>query len=204
MNKVQTINGLHHEAMEFTGRSMRAKRYGETEEYLRFTRLALEKEAAAADLMVDEDIEPTRSVLHRSAATLAWRCQEYKRAKKLIRRALAGSPPGVIERELTELLGKVETALGNGARQPAEGIKTTDQSASQIGVLKIATALNASECVLITRDDEKWTIELPDELMNEILGEYFNKEVQVVGKRMKRTRLLQRIRVERKDQIRAI
>ena len=113
MNRVQiqTINSLHHEAMEYTGRSMRAKRYGETEEYLHFTRLALEKEAAAADLMADEDIEPTRSVLHRSAATLAWRCEQYDEAKRLIYRGLEGNPPNEIARELSDLLDKVEAAL---------------------------------------------------------------------------------------------
>ena len=116
--QIQTINGLHHEAMEYTGRSMRAKRYGEREKYLHFTRLALEKEAAAADLMADEPIEPTRSVLHRSAATLAWRCQDYDTARKLIYRALDGNPPPAIEWELEDLLAKVQAALAEDPSLP--------------------------------------------------------------------------------------
>lgn len=112
-DKVRKVNGLHNEAMELSDRSFVARRYGDREDYLRYTRMALEKEAAAADLMVDEDIEPTRSVLHRSAATLAWRCTEYDRAKRLVYRALAGNPPADIEFELHDLLGDIKLALAS-------------------------------------------------------------------------------------------
>lgn len=109
-----TVASLHREAMELGDKSFLARRYGKREEYLRLTKLAYEKEAAAADLMVDEfDIEPTRSVLHRSAATLAWRCEMYVEAKRLICRALAGNPPPDIEYELDELLEKVNSALAS-------------------------------------------------------------------------------------------
>jgi len=113
---------LHRKAMGFADESMVARLLGDREEYLRLTKLALEKEAAAAELMVDEDIEPTRSVLHRSAATLAWRCQEYDRAKRLAYRALAGNPPPEIEWELKDLLGTVRLEeagihLGKGQLQ---------------------------------------------------------------------------------------
>ena len=77
--------------MEYTDRSFVARRYGNREEYLHYTRLAYEKEAAAAQLMKDEDVEPTRSVLHRSAATLAWRCEIYDKAKKLIHPAISNT-----------------------------------------------------------------------------------------------------------------
>lgn len=108
--------------MEYADESFVARLEKDRERYLHFTRLALEKEAEAADLMVDEDIEPTRSVLHRSAATLAWRCQEYGRAKRLAYRALAGNPPSDIEWELNDLLSTVRLEeagirLGKGQLQ---------------------------------------------------------------------------------------
>ena len=112
-DKVRKVNSLHREAMELSDRSFVARRYGDRDDYLRYTRMALEKEAAAADLMVDDDIEPTRSVLHRSAATLAWRCEEFQRAKRLIYRALAGNPPADIEFELNDLLGDIKLALSS-------------------------------------------------------------------------------------------
>ncbi len=100
--------------MELGDQSFVARRYGNRAEYLRLTELAFEKEAAAADLMVDDiDIEPTRSVLHRSAATLAWRCELYADAKRLICRGLAGKPPPEIEEELLDLQKKVDAALEN-------------------------------------------------------------------------------------------
>ena len=108
-----TVASLHREAMELGDKSFLARRYGKRKEYLRLTELAYEKEAAAADLMVDEDIEPTRSVLHRSAATLAWRCEMFDEAKRLICRALAGNPPPDIEYELKDLLEKVNSALAS-------------------------------------------------------------------------------------------
>ena len=199
--KAQSVRQLHDEAMEYTDRSFIARRLKNHEEYLRYTKLAFEKEAAAADLMVDEeDIEPTRSVLHRSAATLAWRCEMHEEARRLIYRALAGNPPPGIEWELNDLLGKVDQALAKGANH----FKATDQTISKVGVLKTARANATSECELLTDDRSKWTIEVPDDMMNEILGAYFNKRVQVEGKRMRKNRLLQRIRLERIEQIRAI
>ena len=98
--KVREVNRLHRKAMEFADESFVVRLEGNREQYLHLTRLAYEKEAAAADLMVDEDVEPTRSVLHRSAATLALRCEMYEEAKRLIYRALAGQPPSDIGRRI--------------------------------------------------------------------------------------------------------
>ncbi len=106
-HKAREVKRLHRKSMEYADEAYIAQLEGDREQYLHYTRLALEKEVAAADLMVDEDIEPTRSVLHRSAATLAWRCQEYDRAKRLAYRALAGNPPSDIDWELNDLLSTV-------------------------------------------------------------------------------------------------
>lgn len=110
-DKKQSVRRLHNEAMDFTDRSLSAQRFGQRDEYLYYTRLAYQKEAEAAQLMADEeDIEPTRSVLHRSAAALAYRCEKYREAKRLIYRALSGNTPVDIETELYDLLKKVQNA----------------------------------------------------------------------------------------------
>ena len=97
--------------MEFADKAELAKLFGESDKFLSLTEQAFLKEKAAADLMVDKlEIEPTRSVLHRSAATLAWRCGKFEEAKKLAYRALAGNPPAEIEVELYELLDAVKLA----------------------------------------------------------------------------------------------
>ena len=102
--------------MEYTDESFVARGLNERDEYLRLTRLAFEKESAAADLLANEKVEPSRAILHRSAATLAYRCEKHEEAKRLIHRALAGSPPRDIEVELNELLGKVNLALANSSK----------------------------------------------------------------------------------------
>ena len=118
MNKVEAVSNLHDEAMEYTDLSLRARVFNEHDNFLRYTRLALEKESAAADLMVDEDVEPTRAILHRSAATLAWRCEMHDEAKRLIYRGLEGNPPADIKWELEDLLAKVEAAIAESAPAP--------------------------------------------------------------------------------------
>ncbi len=73
-------------------------------------RSAFEKESKAAEIWSKiSGQEPTRSVLYRSAATLAVDCAEYGEAELLIEKGLSGSPPGDIAEELRELLEVVHT-----------------------------------------------------------------------------------------------
>lgn len=109
--KVQSVSRLHKEAMDYTDRSFTARRLNDRNGFLYFSKLAYEKEKEAAQLLKDEYIEPTRSILYRSAATLAFRCEMHQEAKRLIYQALAGNPPDDIEEELNDLLGKVKLAL---------------------------------------------------------------------------------------------
>lgn len=71
-------------------------------------RSAFEREFKAAGLVAPRiDFEPTRSVLHRSAAALALEFDDYRSAEKLIAIALAGEPPEEIAEELRNLLEQV-------------------------------------------------------------------------------------------------
>jgi hypothetical protein len=66
---------------------------------------ALDKERKAADLWDQASgLEPTRSILYRSAASLAWNCQDYAETERLAKKGLEGDPPGDIAWELEELL----------------------------------------------------------------------------------------------------
>ena len=114
------INDKHHQAMDFTDSAMLARRTGNTAQAAALFRQAFECEREAADLTVDAlDAEPTRSVLHRSAATLALDCGDYRAAERLIARALTGNPPDEIADELRELLQQVYIAWGYPQRSPA-------------------------------------------------------------------------------------
>ncbi len=102
---MQTVETLHREAMELVDQVVLARQRGDLESVLEIARKAFEKERAAADLVADQfDLEPTRAVLHRSAATLAVECGELRDAERLIGRALAGNPPQDIANELRDLL----------------------------------------------------------------------------------------------------
>ena len=106
----ELILGLHDEAMEYADHAYFARKDGDLEGFLRYSRLAYEKEEQAALSIESVESEPTRSVLHRSAATLAYDCGEYRNAENLIFRALVGNPPEEIADELRELYDKVKFA----------------------------------------------------------------------------------------------
>jgi hypothetical protein len=66
----------------------------------------LERQAAKA-VADDHGAEPSRSVLLRSAASLALDCREFREAERLIAIALSGDPPMELGEELRDLLETV-------------------------------------------------------------------------------------------------
>jgi hypothetical protein len=102
---MQNVETLHQEAMELVDQAVLARQRNDAQAILAFFRAAFSKECAAADLVANQlDLEPTRAVLHRSAAVLALECSELREAERLIGRALAGNPPDDIANELHDLL----------------------------------------------------------------------------------------------------
>lgn len=105
MSKIQE---LHQQAMDLAEQADLEKLRGNTTQVKEILRRALELEAEAARMVADDLMaEPTRSVLHRSAATLAIECGELQRAERLIARALAGEPPSDIAEELKDLFMQI-------------------------------------------------------------------------------------------------
>jgi hypothetical protein len=105
---MEAISDLHHRAMESADKAVAAKRKGSMRAYFMHMRRAFDSERQAADLAaVDPGLEPTRSVLHRSAAAMAMACGMDREAEQLIARALAGNPPGEIAEELRDLMEQV-------------------------------------------------------------------------------------------------
>jgi hypothetical protein len=95
---------LHLAAMEFCDEALAARRKSDSALAVDLFRRAFENERDAASLLSHE---PTRSVIHRSAAALAVECGEYRAAEKLIAAALAGDPPREIAEELRDLFEQV-------------------------------------------------------------------------------------------------
>ncbi len=98
------IQILHQQAMDLAEAAAVARLRGAIEQATQLTRQAFEQETQAANLIASVlDAEPTRSVLHRSAASLAIECGEIRMAERLIATALSGNPPSEIAEELKDL-----------------------------------------------------------------------------------------------------
>ena len=102
------VTEIHRQAMELADQAFVAKLNGEAYKFQAFTRQAFALERQAA-LLLENDFssEPSRSVLFRSAASLALECGELREAERLIALALAGNPPTEIAAELRDLFEQV-------------------------------------------------------------------------------------------------
>jgi hypothetical protein len=102
------IQNMHRQAMEFADQAFVAKLNGDKDQACELWRRAfdLERDAALA-VAGDLSAEPTRSILLRSAASLAMDCGEMREAERLITMALSGYPPQEIAEELRDLYEQV-------------------------------------------------------------------------------------------------
>jgi hypothetical protein len=85
---------------------------GDVEAYRHLTQDAFAKEKSAAQYLENKrEAEPTRSILYRGAAQLAYNCGEYQEAERLIAQALLGNPPEEMRQSLRELSRQVLDAV---------------------------------------------------------------------------------------------
>ena len=97
------ISSLHDQAMDIAEAAFDARRRSPESARALF-RQALELEAKAAMLLADQaDYEPTRSVVFRSAASLALNCGDLPQARRLAIQGISGNPP----REIADELGDI-------------------------------------------------------------------------------------------------
>jgi hypothetical protein len=101
-----SVRDNHEHAMSLADEAFAAKRRGDTVTARNRFQEALQYERLAAQSVMN-DAEPTRSILYRSAASLALACSEYREAERLIATALCGSPPDEIASELRLWLRRV-------------------------------------------------------------------------------------------------
>ena len=100
------MNDVHRQAIDFAGLGLIARQRGNPDEAIAYFQQALDYELKALAELT-EPIEPTHSVLHRSAATLAMDCGDDRLAEKLAAKALAEEPPWEIAEELRDVLEQV-------------------------------------------------------------------------------------------------
>ncbi len=107
---MKSIAKLHRQAMEVADLAHEARRRGDSEtERAKFQEAFLLERQAAEQSCEQPNAEPSRSILFRSAATLAVSAGLLVDAEKAIRQGLEGDPPFEIARELRELLDSFTT-----------------------------------------------------------------------------------------------
>ena len=100
------IEKIHDEAMELLDQAHIALLNKNHTLALQMKQQAFEKEREASNRLSNEDIEPSRSILYRSAASIALDLGFYKEAEKLACAGLMGNPPEWVENELRDIFNK--------------------------------------------------------------------------------------------------
>jgi len=121
------VQHMHRQAMEKADQAAAVQKAGDLEEARALFREACRLESEAAHALIDKsDAEPTRSVLFRSAASLAIEAEQFAHAAYLLACGLEGSPPEEIREELRELL---RTVRREAEREPLseEGFGQSDR-----------------------------------------------------------------------------
>ncbi len=111
------IDELHEQAMDLAEEAFSFQRRGNAAlaVSLFLQALTLEKQAASV-FPANQDSEPSRSILYRSAAALAYHAQDYEQAEQLIACGLSGYPPIEIKNELRALHDDVTFRQHVGAK----------------------------------------------------------------------------------------
>jgi len=94
---------LHREAMKLAERGFEVRRHGSAQNADELFASALAREREAAEVADEQRLEPTRSILFRSAAWLAYHAGQEREALRLVGRGLTTTTPEDIANELREL-----------------------------------------------------------------------------------------------------
>lgn len=175
---MNTVRDLHNQAMALAQRAFLAREaeHGADAARLASEALAFEREAAGR-LDKTPTSEPTRSILYRSAATLARQAGDLAQAQRLVAEGLAGYPPPRVEQELKDLLEEIGAAsyvaIPDGPDETVSSSEVTFR-----GVLDEATVRRSDEIGFTTTENQQITV-LVHEGVDDLVRSYFNRPVEV-------------------------
>ncbi len=154
---------------------------GDKKEALRLFELAYEAEKQAAlSLLSNFEAEPFRSILFRSAASLAMNCQKYTDAKIMVQLGLAGNPPADIAAELLDVYDRVHQGIKEVAQTTTQADERHQpQSSEQYFWLKgTLTEANAQrhQITILSEDKKTAKINVPKGL-SPIVRRYWDETV---------------------------
>ena len=120
---------IHMKAMLLSQDAFVLAAYGKEAEAIPLYEQAFELERQAAlSLLHREDVEPTRSVLFRSAAALAKNCHKYRDSEKMIGHGLAGNPPDYVAEQMREIYDDIREFLSPKKKRKVLTKKTPKKS----------------------------------------------------------------------------
>ncbi len=103
---MSALDEFHNKAMEVAFFADQERRQGNEKRAAELFEQALELELKALD-EITEPVEPTYSIMHRSAGWLALDCNKPRLAEQLAYKALTGDPHPKIAQELRDLLAEI-------------------------------------------------------------------------------------------------
>jgi hypothetical protein len=105
---MKTPKELHENAMTIYEESLVAQTKGNEKERFSLLEKALKLEKEAAFSLKERyDLEPTRSKLFASCATMAYQLSDFRESEKMVAYALSGNPQIDVLEELRDLFDKV-------------------------------------------------------------------------------------------------
>jgi len=135
-----------------------------------YTRRAYALESEAAGRIAKEPrSEPTRSILYRSAASLAYQANEFTVAQRLVFEGLSGYPPPTIEQELRDLYDQL-----NFARHAQVHGITLGQDGVQLALAGDAVA-TGQVIYNVFRKRSEAIVNIFDRTMRRMMGQPYQK-----------------------------
>lgn len=150
------VRSIHKEAMALVNRANLEFEHEKFDEYNSLIERAFKLEKKAAEYFKDKfDAEPTRSVLYRSAANLAFSLKKYQDAYVLVFEGLKGKPYPEIKSELNNLLQSISNQFIiennspnynpnylNSLREKAVALKLEEKSGKYGGAIVLSHILD--------------------------------------------------------------
>ena len=169
-------HAIHRQAMTLAQEGLMAQHRGDAGKANQYFSQAFELEKhAALSLLAAFDQEPTRSVLFRSAATLALDCGLYAEAEKMAAQGLAGNPPEDIAAELRSLYKDI-LLLRKKEKAAAQSKSKTTLKVE--GVLREASAIT-NNIRIIDATGHSYRVSVPKGLTNIVKG-YWGDKIRAV------------------------
>lgn len=105
---MKRVKSLHNKAIEIAELAFKLKREGKIDISIKEFYKAFKIEREAADLIpIDKKNEPSRSILYRSAGSLALNANLFIEAEKMVANGLLGFPPKEVADELRDLFDQI-------------------------------------------------------------------------------------------------